>query len=135
MNGATPSISGIAYTNSIAGAATTQQFGIDSALGVLTTVNNNDGDLVTIGNLGLGTDLGTEIGFDIEGTAATGILSVGNDLYSVDLSDGATAFLGTTAFSTLRDITAVPAAIPEPSGLAVLALAGVTMITRRRKQI
>ena len=133
--GATPSISGIAYTNSVAGAATTQQFGIDSALGVLTTVNNNAGDLVTIGNLGLGTNLGTEIGFDIEGTATTGILNVGNDLYSVDLSNGATTLLGTSAFGGLRDITAVPAAIPEPSGLAVLALAGVTMITRRRKQI
>ena len=51
---ATPNVVGIAYTNSVPGATTTQQYGIDRNTGDLVTVANNAGTLDTVGSLGFG---------------------------------------------------------------------------------
>lgn len=136
--GTNPNINAIAYTNSIPNSPGTQQYGIDSNLGVLVTVANNAGTLATVGDLGLGTNLGDEVGLDIDGVSGTAFANVGSNLYSVNLTTGEATSLGTVGSvgsGGLRDITAVPAAIPEPTALAFLGLAGVTMTIRRRKQI
>jgi hypothetical protein len=106
-----------AYSNNFAGASATTLYDIDSAAGTLLTQNPpNNGTLVTVGSLGLGTNLNEAIGFDIAGengiayaTITTGGIS---RLYTVNLATGAvtlsssnggaigtgtTPFLGVTA--------------------------------------
>ena len=132
--GATATITGIAYDTNIAVTGSTLQFGIDSALGTLVNVANNAGTLTTVADLDLGALASNEVGFDIDGLSTFGFLSVDSALFTVDLADGSTTSLGTVGgLAGLRDITAVP--IPEPTGLAVLALAGIGVTVRRRKQI
>ncbi len=94
--GANPNITAAAYTNSVAGATSTQLFNIDSTLNILTLQNPpNDGTQVTIGNLGV--DFGTVGGFDIA-TSPDGqntAFAVSNAmLYNIDLETGAATSLG-----------------------------------------
>lgn len=138
--GVNPNIQGIAYDTNVSGATTTQQFGIDASLGVLTTVANNAGTLETIGSLGpVGVGLTDELGFDISGEtgAAFAALQTGaiSQLYSIDLNSGNATLIGAIGLGgTVRDITVVPAsAIPEPSALALLGIASFGLGIRRRK--
>lgn len=129
--GANPNIVGIAYDNNVAGAVSTQQFGIDSSLGILTTVANNAGTLATVGNLGIGGPISSELGFDI---AASGeaFASINSSLYSIDLGSGAASWIGAiSGAETIRDISAVPQQVPDGAttagflGLILLGLVGV----------
>lgn len=88
--GVDPNISSVAYTNSVAGATTTQLFGIDYDLDVLVLQNPpNNGTLRTIGNLGI--NFAPISGFDIftdaQGNNSAYALS-GSVLYSINLSTG-----------------------------------------------
>ncbi|MBU7587293.1 MAG: DUF4394 domain-containing protein [Nostoc sp. TH1S01] len=88
--GVDPNISSVAYINSVAGATTTQLFGIDYDLDVLVLQNPpNNGTLRTIGNLGV--NFAPINGFDIftdaQGKNTAYALS-GSILYSIDLSTG-----------------------------------------------
>ncbi|NJK61773.1 MAG: DUF4394 domain-containing protein [Synechococcaceae cyanobacterium SM2_3_1] len=88
--GTNPFITASAYTNSLAGATSTQLFNIDFRLDQLVLQNPpNDGGLVSIGSLGF--NFGVIGGFDIltEGTINRGFLISGSDLYRVNLSTGA----------------------------------------------
>ena len=89
--GTTPQISGTAYTNSVAGAASTILFAIDSNRDVLTRVGDaNAGIMTTVGPLGVNTT--TDAGFDIVGiNEAYASLTVGgqSELYTINLSTGA----------------------------------------------
>ncbi|MBW4633549.1 MAG: DUF4394 domain-containing protein [Iphinoe sp. HA4291-MV1] len=90
-NGVDPNITAAAYTNSVAGATTTQLFGIDYDLDVLVLQNPpNDGTLKTVGNLGV--NFAPISGFDIftdaQGNNTAYALS-GSALYTIDLSTGA----------------------------------------------
>ena len=132
-NGQNPNIAGIAYSNNVANATSTQQFGIDASLSVLTTVANNAGTLNTIGSLGV-TPLTNELGLDISG--ATGIayanLQTGpnSGLYTINLATGAATFTGViTSGEIIRDITV----IPEPTTAALLLVTGSLALVRRRK--
>ncbi len=137
--GANPNIQGIAYDNNVLGAMTTQQYGIDADLGILTTVANNAGTLETVGSLGLGSTLNNELAFDISGD--TGIayasLQVGNgnsELYTIDLATGAASLQGTIGGGvTVRDFTVVPSAIPEPSSLGLLGVIAIGLAHRRKR--
>ncbi|MBW4612378.1 MAG: DUF4394 domain-containing protein [Desmonostoc vinosum HA7617-LM4] len=86
-----PNVTAAAYTNSVAGATSTQLFGIDYDLDVLVLQNPpNDGTLKTIGKLGVNfAPLG---GFDIltdaQGNNTAYALS-GSTLYTINLSTGA----------------------------------------------
>lgn len=101
--GAAPAISAAAYTNSVAGAAATMLFDVDSASGVLALQSPpNDGTLTDVGALGVASagDGGMDIGGGANGlvlaalrTAATGA----STLYRVDLATGAATPVNGTA--------------------------------------
>jgi len=122
--GVDPNIVDVAYNNNVAGAASTQQFGIDSLRGVLVTVANNAGTLRTVGPLNVAGTGGTLLGqggFDISGETGTAfaVLStitsggqVVQGLYTVNLSTGAAtqvAVLPPNQFGLLDGLTTLPA--------------------------
>jgi Domain of unknown function (DUF4394) len=85
-----PNITAAAYINSVAGATSTQLFGIDYDLDVLVLQNPpNDGTLRTIGNLGV--NFAPISGFDIFTDSQgnnTGYALSGSVLYTINLSTG-----------------------------------------------
>jgi len=97
--GVDPSVIENAYTNSFAGATTTQQYVIDHNLNTVATLANNAGTLVTVGALGVDTGLAT--GFDIfsanGSNMAYAILTPDGSasaFYSINLSTGAATMIG-----------------------------------------
>jgi hypothetical protein len=97
--GTTPRIVASAYTNSVAGATTTQLFNLDAARDALVLQNPpNNGTLVNVGSLGI--DVGDNTGFDI--SAVDGVAYVAaqlgqgrsSQLYTVNLSTGAATLVG-----------------------------------------
>lgn len=107
-----PRLVGSAYTNSVAGATSTQLFGIDSSRDILVLQNPpNPGSLATIGALGV--DVGDIAGFDIAGSDGSAFAalraqgSVPSSLYRIDLGTGAATLLGKIGGSSpLRGIAA-----------------------------
>lgn len=99
-SGFLPNVAGTAYTNSVANAQNTVLFAIDSNLDVLVTLPTpNNGQLFTVGTLGLNTsDL---IGFDISGRDGTAYAAffIGDPsglsgLYTINLNTGAATLAG-----------------------------------------
>jgi Domain of unknown function (DUF4394) len=149
--GVRPTISASAYTNNFAGipaGRTTQLFNIDANLDTLVLQNPpNNGTLVTIGSLGV--NVGSEGGFEIfspvngANTAFAAFAPDGStaaSLYTIDLGTGAATSLGqigTGAGYNLTGLTApiAPTAVPEPSALPGLIVAGIGMgwMLKRRK--
>ena len=96
---ATPRIVASAYTNSVAGATTTQLFDLDAGRDALVLQNPpNNGTLVTIGSLGI--DIGDNAGFDIsavDGVAYAAVQigqSSASQLFTVNLGTGAATLVG-----------------------------------------
>lgn len=134
--GADPNIAGIAYDTNVANAPSTQQYGIDASLAVVTTVANNAGTLETVGGLGLALPITNEVGFDISGETGTAYASLQtgatSDLYTIDLSTGAASLVGAIgSLDLIRDISVVP--VPEPATAMLMALAVVGMCGRRAR--
>ncbi|MGH2588970.1 MAG: DUF4394 domain-containing protein [Dehalococcoidia bacterium] len=102
--GATGSLVGAAYTNNVARATTTTNYGIDARAGVLVTqgsvngspVSPNTGRLFTVGRLGIAAT--NAVGFDISRGGRAYASFTGFDgrtnLYLVDLSSAATHLIG-----------------------------------------
>lgn len=139
-DGANPNIQGIAYDNNVMGATSTQQYGIDADLGILTTVANNAGTLETIGSLGsAGADLTNEVAFDISGASGIAYASLqstggSSQLYTIDLNSGAATLAGVIGNGdTVRDFTIIPSAVPEPSSLVFTGLLLAGFAGRRRR--
>ena len=109
----TPRIVGSAYTNSVAGATTTQLYDLDAGRDVLALQNPpNNGTLVTVGSLGI--DIGDNAGFDIsavDGVAYAAVQvgqSASSQLYTVNLTTGATTLVGRIGgYVPLRALAAV----------------------------
>lgn len=119
--GITPRIVGSAYTNSVAGATTTQLYNLDTARNALVLQNPpNNGTLVTVGLLGV--DIGDNAGFDIAATdgaayaavhAATGSTP---QLHRIDLATGRATLVGRIGGGTL--VRALAAAGTAPADTA-----------------
>lgn len=100
INPDTPSVSGVAYTNSLAGMTTTTLYDIDSKSDKLFTQNPpNNGTLVAVGALGVNVE--GEVGFDISpnNDLALAVFAAKGDsipaFYSIDLKTGAAKKVGT----------------------------------------
>ncbi len=125
--GTTPSVTAVAYTNSVFGAASTTLYGIDQARGVLVTqgsvagatpvVSPNTGQLFTVGSLGAsiaatGFDIAANEGKDFGKAFVTGTASGSTTptLYTVDLTTGAATSVGAIGVSgrTISDVAVVP---------------------------
>lgn len=135
----------VAYSNNFVGAVSTVLYGIDSAAGTLVTISNpnSGGPIMTVGSLGLGTNLNENIGFDISGLSGVAFASITTGglsrLYTINLATGAATLAGqigtgTTAFLGLTAATAVP----EPStylllGTGALLVVGAKRLRRVRK--
>jgi len=107
-------ITGAAYTNSVAGTTSTSLYVIDSAKSVLALQNPpNEGRLTTVGPLGV-TIGSTDVGFDIVPgtnralatfeTASTTVPNPTDALYSIDLSTGRARLVGRLPVNVI-DIT------------------------------
>lgn len=131
--GADPNVVGSAYDNNVAGATTSQLYGIDTALDILVRQGNNTGVLNTVG--ALGADITNLVGFDISGGtniayAASQEASGGiSTFWRVNLSTGAATAVGQIGGGTL--VTAM-AVVPSPGTLGLLAMGGVVALRRRR---
>lgn len=137
-SGATPTVSGSAYTNSFPGATTTLLYGIDSGLNVLVTqVPPNAGTLNTVGSLGV--DPSETVGFDIDaldGSAYASFVVGGglSQLYSIDLTTGAATLIG--GIGAGEQLTSIAInQVPEPGTLALLGagLSGLMLMRRHRR--
>jgi hypothetical protein len=88
-----PSITGLAYTNSKAGATTTVLYDIDPALGKLYKQDPpNNGTLVEVGSLG--TTFTGQAAFDIKFDNSTALLALSDKLHVLDLNNGKTTYVG-----------------------------------------
>lgn len=134
-----PNINHIGYTNSFAGAATTQLYAIDTGLDILATQANSAGTLGTVGSLGIDiTELG---GFDISGTTGTAFgafqtaFGPNSLFYTLDLATGQATLVGEIGGGTVITALAVQSsAVPEPTSAVVFAcLASCVFFPRRRR--
>lgn len=110
--GANPAIVGAAYSNNVAGAATTVLYAIDQDTDALVIVDPpNNGELHTVGALGV--NVAGDIGFDIasDGTAYAALVLQGStepSLYTINLTTGAATLVGAINAARLTGLTVRP---------------------------
>ncbi len=119
--GGTPTVTGAAYTNNVAGATTTSLYVIDTTLNALllqgsaggTPFSPNTGRVTTVG--GLGVDVVGEIGFDIAPLTNAAFASMTpsgsstTSLYTINLTTGVATLIGAFGGTgTICDIAIVP---------------------------
>jgi hypothetical protein len=131
--GVNPNVVASAYTNSVAGAMTTQLYGIDTGLDILVTQANSAGTLGTVGSLGA--DLTDLAGFDISSSgnafAAVQDITLGRTTFwSIDLMTGQASMIGEIGGGSL--VTSI-AVVPAPGAASALAIAGVVAARLRRR--
>ncbi|GJM18495.1 MAG: hypothetical protein DHS20C14_07080 [Phycisphaeraceae bacterium] len=133
--GTNPNVNGSAYTNSFAGATTTQLYGIDTGLDVLVRQANSAGTLETVGFLGQ--DLTDVVGFDISASSGIAYATVRDTalsrstFWTIDLNTGLATMIGEIGGGALVTTTAV---VPAPSGVACLAMSAALVGARRRRR-
>jgi len=119
--GTTPQVFASAYTNSVAGAATTALYNLDGAIGTLVTqAPPNDGTLNTVALVDA--IVSPDSAFDISGQTGTAFVVLdGSTLNTINLSTGAINQLGAIgALSSIADIAVLAALVPEPSSALIL---------------
>lgn len=137
--GVNPAVLGLAYTNSVPGAATTTLYALEASLGFSLAVlpSPNSGTMVTVGPLGVSG--GSAAGFDISGLTGTAYASLisgtGSQLYTINLQTGAATLAGTIGNGTLTVTGLAVQPVPEPSTLVPLGLSLIGLLSavaRRR---
>lgn len=117
-------IQAVAYSNNVAGAASTLLYGIDAATDqLMVSATPNSGTYSPVGVLSASPQSTSLINFDISGPTGLAYMSIDQALFSVNLATGASPFVGQIAAGPLRGLTAAgatTAAIPEPSAWALL---------------
>ncbi|MFZ4574512.1 MAG: DUF4394 domain-containing protein [Phycisphaerales bacterium] len=132
-NGLDPNVVHSAYTNSFAGATSTQLYGLDTGRDILVTQANSAGTLGTVGPVG--TDLTELGGFDISGATGTAYATIRDNtivrstFWTINLQTGAGTMVGEVGGGEI--ITAMTV-VPAP-GVGLLAACGSLMLTRRRR--
>ena len=132
--GTDPNVVSSAYTNSFAGATTSQLYGIDTGLDILVTQANSAGTLGTVGDLGI--DISEVSGFDISGATGIAYLAARTEggsissLYTIDLATGTTTLTGEIAGGSVVTAFAV---VPTPGAASVALLGCGALVTRRRR--
>lgn len=131
--GVNPNVVASAYTNSFAGATSTQLYGLDTGLDILVTQANSAGTLGTVG--ALGADLTDVAGFDISSSgaafAAVQDAALGRTTFwSINLVTGQASMIGEIGGGAL--VTSI-AVVPSPGAAGLLAIAGVRVARRRRR--
>ena len=150
--GVVPLISGIAYTNNVAGATSTTLYGYDFNLDNLGTIGGING--VPSPNIGVFNIIGPSLkisgnagaGFDISGATGTAYISFDDlngspdlepEFYSMNLATGAVTQIGDFGTVNLLDFSVQPVAATVPvSGTLGLAMLGLLMAggaSRRRR--
>jgi hypothetical protein len=155
-----PQVIGSAYSNNVAGATSTTLFDIDTDGDTLVTqgspggapVSPNTGILFAVGPLNPGFDVDDNlVGFDISGAsgvayaalspfAAPGV-ELGSSLFRINLATGQATLVGPIGDGNLPvlDISVGPlqespsAVIPEPSGLVLVGLSALGLLTCFRR--
>lgn len=112
--GQNPVVEGIAYTNSVATATSTELFGIDTARNVLVKVNPpNNGTLATVGAIGVDAQSPAAFDVGVNGTGYATFKVPGQTtpaLHTINLATGAAAAAAGTRSVTGRNIVAIAAA-------------------------
>lgn len=142
VNGATATLSGVAYANNDIDPATgTTLYGLGGG-SLYRFTNANAGTTVLVGSTGVSA-LGGATGFDISSTGAsfasfaTSQAATASGFYAVNLMTGAATLIG--AFNSndggVIDIAALTPPVPEPEtyALMLVGLAGVAFMARRRR--
>lgn len=133
--GRSASVDHVAYTNNFSGATSTTLYGLDAARDVLVTIDTDDGELHTVGAIGL--DLKKLGGFDIassNGVAYAALQSPRpgkSKFYSINLQTGEATLIGTIGNGNLN-IRAMTIAIPGPGALLIIACGLLVIGSRRR---
>lgn len=135
-NAGTPAqIFASAYTNSVAGAATTTLYNLDGSIGTLVTqAPPNDGILNTVALTSLAVT--SDAAFDISGATGTGFVVLdGITLGTISLTTGDVTELGLIGtIGAIADIAVLPA-VPEPSTLLLAATtAALAILPQRRRR-
>lgn len=129
--GSDPNVTHLAYTNSFSGAATTQLYGIDAGFDSLVQQQNSDGNLDTVGALGV--DLTVRGGFDISGQSGFAYLaalpesSSQSAFYQVDLNTGISTLIGQIGGGNVITAMAV-APVPEPATASLAMACGIALL-------
>lgn len=129
--GTTPQVYASAYTNSVAGAASTALYNLDGAIGTLVTqAPPNDGTLNTVALVDA--IVSPDSAFDISGQTGAGFVVLdGSSLSTIDLTTGAINQLGAIgALSSIADIAVIP--VPEPSSALILLVSLSVLAIRER---
>jgi len=132
-NAGTPAqIYASAYTNSVAGAASTTLYNLDGSIGALVTQNPpNNGTLNTVALASLA--IFSDVAFDISGQSGVGYVVLdGATLSTINLATGdVTQLGGIGTVGAISDIAVL--AIPEPAAVSLAALSLSAVISMRRQ--